>query len=97
MNCALTNHIMACHFCNGMHAKYCHEGRRLWVEDAAAWIAGRPDSEQRRAEYRRIAQESPIFAESIKKRVAELVGDAAQNTTEGCNHANDRAGAPAIL
>ena len=69
---ALTDHIAACGYCNGRNQKYCQTGRALWIEAKAQWIASLPDSDQRRAEFWRIAADNPEYQAAIKRRAAEL-------------------------
>lgn len=68
----LTNHIMACSYCNGMSEKYCPAGRELWIDSKAEWIASQKTSQDRRSEYKRIAAAYPKYADQIKQQVVTL-------------------------
>ena len=66
------NHIMTGTCCNGMAARYCPEGRRLWIDDQAAFIAGLETRAERIYWFREIRAHKPQWAAQIGARVAEM-------------------------
>ena len=66
------NHIMTGTCCNGMAARYCPEGRRLWIDDQAAFIAGLETREEQGYWFREIRAHRPQWAAQIGARVAEM-------------------------
>lgn len=69
---ALLNHIMTGTCCNGMSGRYCPEGRRLWIDDQAAFIAGLETREEQGYWFREIRAHRPQWAAQIGARVAEM-------------------------
>lgn len=74
---ALLNHIMSGRCCNGMAGRYCEEGRRLWVEDKADFIARLPTREEQGYWFRELQAHRPEWAVQIGVRVAEMMKRAA--------------------
>ena len=68
----LLNHIMTGTCCNGMAGRYCAEGRRLWIDDQAAFIAGLETRAEQGYWFREIQAHKPQWAEQIGARVAEM-------------------------
>ena len=66
------NHIMTGTCCNGMAARYCPEGRRLWIDDQAAFIAGLETRAEQAYWFREIRAHKPEWAAQIGARVAEM-------------------------
>ena len=66
------NHIMTGTCCNGMAARYCPEGRRLWIDDQAAFIAGLETRAEQAYWFREIRAHKPQWAAQIGARVAEM-------------------------
>ena len=66
------NHIMTGTCCNGMAARYCPEGRRLWIDDQAAFIAGLEARAEQGYWFREIRAHKPQWAAQIGARVAEM-------------------------
>lgn len=66
------NHIMSGSCCNGMAGRYCAEGRRLWIDDQAAFIAGLETRAEQGYWFREIRAHKPQWAAQIGARVAEM-------------------------
>ena len=66
------NHIMTGTCCNGMAARYCPEGRRLWIDDQAAFIAGLETRAEQAYWFREIRAHKLQWAAQIGARVAEM-------------------------
>ena len=68
----LLNHIMTGTCCNGMAARYCPEGRRLWIDDQAAFIAGLETRAERIYWLRIVTEQNPEYAQTVESRVFEI-------------------------
>lgn len=68
---AFTNHWTACDCCHPRHDRYCVDGRNLWIDDQAAFIANLEALKERQYWLGVIAKNSPKYIEQIKKRVLE--------------------------
>lgn len=69
---ALLNHIMSGRCCNGMAGRYCAEGRRLWIDDQAAFIAGLETRAEQAYWFRELRAHRPEWAVQVGARVAEM-------------------------
>lgn len=69
---ALINHLMLkrrCCWAPG--GRFCAEGRELWLEDKAAFVADMPALTDRRHWMAMIRQNAPEFAGEVEGRVIE--------------------------
>lgn len=72
---AFTNHWAACPNCHPRHDRYCVDGRNLWIDDQAAFIANLEALKERQYWLGVIAKNSPKYIEQIKKQVLEKFED----------------------
>lgn len=66
-----TNHWAGCRNCHPMHDIYCAEGRELWINNQAAFIADLEALKDRQYWLSVIAKNNPKYIEQIKKKVLE--------------------------
>lgn len=68
---AFTNHWAGCRNCHPMHNKYCAEGRELWINNQAAFIAYLETLSERKYWLAQTQKMSPQYVEKIKAAVIE--------------------------
>ncbi len=66
-----TNHWTACPNCHPRHDRYCVDGRKLWIDDQAAFIANLETLAERQYWLGVIAKNNPQYIQQIKKKVLE--------------------------
>lgn len=64
-----TNHWAGCRNCHPMHDIYCAEGRELWINNQAAFIADLETLEERQYWIAQTKKISPQYVERIKEAV----------------------------
>jgi len=68
---AFTNHWTACKKCYPRHDIYCVEGRELWINNQAAFIADLENLSDRKYWIAQTKKISPQYVERIKVAVVE--------------------------
>lgn len=68
---AFTNHWAGCRNCHPMHDIYCAEGRELWINNQAAFIADLETLAERQYWIAQTKKMSPQYVEKIKAVVIE--------------------------
>lgn len=68
---AFTNHWAGCRNCHPMHDIYCAEGRELWINNQAAFIADLETLDERKYWLAQTQKMSPQYVERIKAAVIE--------------------------
>lgn len=66
-----TNHWAGRQNCHPMHDIYCAEGRELWINNQAAFIADLETLAERKYWIAQTKKMSPHYVERIKKAVVE--------------------------
>lgn len=66
-----TNHWAGCRNCHPMHDIYCAEGRELWINNQAAFIADLETLSERKYWLAQTQKMSPQYVERIKAAVIE--------------------------
>jgi hypothetical protein len=66
-----TNHWAGCRNCHPMHDIYCAEGRELWVQNQASFVASLETLSERQYWIAQMHKIAPHYIESIKKAVKE--------------------------
>ncbi len=72
---AFTNHWTGCRKCHPMHNIYCVEGRELWINNQAAFIADLETLAERQYWIAQTKKMSPQYVEQIKNKVLELFNE----------------------
>ena len=68
---AFVNHFCACPNYYPRHDRYCVDGRNLWIDYQAAFVANLETLKERQYWLSVIAKNCPKYIEQIKKRVLE--------------------------
>lgn len=68
---ALMNHVTACDCCHPMHEIYCAEGRNLWIDDKAAFIANLETKSARQYWLEQVKKNHRHYAAMIEKRTID--------------------------
>jgi hypothetical protein len=68
---SLVNHYTACPHCKPQHNVYCVDGRNLWIDEQAAFVASLATLTERQYWLSVIAKDVPKFVEKIKAQVLE--------------------------
>lgn len=64
-----TNHWAGCQNCHPMHDIYCADGRELWINNQAAFIASLETLSERKYWLAQTQKMSPHYVEQIKDAV----------------------------
>lgn len=68
---SFVNHYAACAHCKPRNDVYCDAGRKLWIDDKAAFVANLETLAERQYWLSVIEQEAPRFIDDIKVGVLD--------------------------
>lgn len=69
---AFVNHFTSCAFCRPRHNIYCGWGRKLWIDDKAAFVARLETKKKRQYWLNEMKKQEPKYIDAIKQKVLEF-------------------------
>ena len=68
---SFVNHYTSCTHCKPRNDIYCETGRKLWIDEQAAFVANLETLAERQYWLSVIAKEAPKFIERVKAKVLD--------------------------